>query len=80
MVKQFNRDDWTYTKVPRSHGFTSERDRNESAMSSEMTGIRTEILENGSAMNLLASRKGAEEYKTINKQKTLLNTCGLTWD
>ncbi|MBQ3736588.1 MAG: hypothetical protein II855_06605 [Candidatus Methanomethylophilaceae archaeon] len=84
MVKRFSRDTWTYDKVEVSSDVYEYKNTNERIMNEEMEGVKAEIVENGTVLNLMKEKPGAKEYTSMIGQLSLFEhnfeVPGLTWD
>ena len=84
VVKCFSRNSWTYDKVQVNADNTGYKYTNEHLMNSEMEGVKAEIIENGTALDLMKRKPGAKEYTIISRQHTLFeigfDVPGMRWD
>ncbi|MDD3232608.1 MAG: hypothetical protein PHT00_00345 [Candidatus Methanomethylophilus sp.] len=80
MAKQFSRKDWTYVEVGlNGENYNVFKSNNEKGMNSEAKAVQQAIIDSGTAIKLIKSKRGAEEYIRGYSQ-TNLDMCGLTWN
>lgn len=78
MVKMFSSDDWVYETLEQGTlSYERLKALNETSMNKEAGSVRAEIKENGSAMGIAKTKKGASEY-TQGKQSDL-DFKGFSW-